>query len=154
MRRCIGTAIVLHNRFDLPDGLDPMRRFVCEVVRDADKLDIARVILDHVSLRGKGKSAITHSLKTEASRYSPEVLDRVARGRKVSYGDLEWENDFLLLLLGWADSLARPMSLRLFLENGVIANAAMLLPTSHDIADAVEAVQKRLIRRLSVTADG
>ena len=43
--RCLcETAVRLHNKLDLPSDLDPRTRLFCQLIRDADKTDIFRVI--------------------------------------------------------------------------------------------------------------
>lgn len=39
----IRTAVAHHSDLDLPDGLDPATRRLCDIVRDADKVDILKV---------------------------------------------------------------------------------------------------------------
>lgn len=40
------TAIRLHNKLTLPDDLDERTRCYCEIIRDADKIDIFRVVAE------------------------------------------------------------------------------------------------------------
>ena len=42
-------AVLFHNRRDVPEGLDPFTQTVAHCVRDADKLDIFRVLEDRVA---------------------------------------------------------------------------------------------------------
>ena len=43
-REAILTAVLFHNLRDVPDGLDPLTEVAVYTVRDADKLDIFRVV--------------------------------------------------------------------------------------------------------------
>lgn len=42
----VRTAIATHSDFRLPEGLDPFTRTLCDVLRDADKIDILRANID------------------------------------------------------------------------------------------------------------
>lgn len=44
--RLLETAIRLHNKLELPEGKDDMTRRFCEIIRDADKVDIFRVVAE------------------------------------------------------------------------------------------------------------
>ena len=45
-KRMINTAIKLHGRKKLPDGLDEGTATFAKLIRDADKIDIYRVVID------------------------------------------------------------------------------------------------------------
>ena len=55
------TAVRLHNKLDLPSHLDPRTRLFCQLIRDADKTDIFRVVATtpFEQLVGKGRSRFT-----------------------------------------------------------------------------------------------
>lgn len=44
--KLLETAIRLHNKLTLPDGLDARTRRFCALIRDADKIDIFRVVAE------------------------------------------------------------------------------------------------------------
>ena len=65
------TAIRLHNKLTLPENLDPKTRFFAEILRDADKVDIFRVVAEIPLDERLGKSA--SDLKAEED-VTPEVM--------------------------------------------------------------------------------
>ena len=74
------TAIRQHNKLAIPEGLDEMTRTLCDVLRDADKVDIFRV-LDEISYKARngGKEAVN----PENCEISPEVMACVREHRCV-----------------------------------------------------------------------
>ena len=55
------TAVRLHNKLALPSDLDPRTRLFCQLIRDADKTDIFRVIATtpFEDIAGAGRSRFT-----------------------------------------------------------------------------------------------
>lgn len=55
------TAVRLHNKLDLPSDLDPRTRLFCQLIRDADKTDIFRVVATtpFEDLVGTGRNRFT-----------------------------------------------------------------------------------------------
>lgn len=74
------TAIRLHNKLDLPEELDERTRLLCNIIRDADKADIFRVIAE---LPFEERIGSSRNLFTEADEASDEVMECVREHRCV-----------------------------------------------------------------------
>ncbi len=74
------TAVRLHNKLSLPDQLDDRTRLCAQLLRDADKTDIFRVIADIPFKDRAGSSLVSFQETGEAS---PEVMDCVREHRCV-----------------------------------------------------------------------
>ena len=72
----IETAIRAHNKLILPPGLDDRTRKFCDLLRDADKVDIFRVVSE-ASFATRVGSGVSHF--SEADEASPAVMDCVYR---------------------------------------------------------------------------
>ena len=105
IRAAVTRAIALHNAFALPEHLPYDVSKVTEVVRDADKLDILRVMDEHLSRPGPYSPTVVLSLPDSPELFSQTVLDCALTGRVASYTDLTCVNDFRLLLGTWIDGL-------------------------------------------------
>lgn len=70
-QRMAETAIRLHNQLKLPDDLDEPTRMYAQILRDADKIDIFRVVLELPYEQRIGKSK---NLLSDAPEVSPEVM--------------------------------------------------------------------------------
>ena len=74
------TAIRLHNKLALPDGLEEDARRFCELIRDADKVDIFRVVAE---LPFEQRIGTSRGLIVEGDEASDAVMDCVLRHRCV-----------------------------------------------------------------------
>ena len=74
------TAIRLHNKLALPSGLDERTRVFCDLIRDADKVDIFRVVLE---LPFEARIGSSKGLIGEADEASEAVMECVYQHRCV-----------------------------------------------------------------------
>ncbi|MDL2314460.1 HD domain-containing protein [Desulfovibrio sp. OttesenSCG-928-C14] len=127
-RARIRLAVLLHGRAELPAGLRGARRLVCEALREADKLDILRVMAANL---GPGKSpdpSVALELRDEPESYTPELLEKALQGREIRYAELRFVNDLRLLLLGWGRGLTFETSRRLLDSRGYLREVVAALP--------------------------
>lgn len=110
-------AVEAHNRKELPDSLDARQTLVCNLVRDADKLDILRVMDAHLAQKPYNPTVVL-SLPDDDSKHNPKVAEDAMSRRCASYGDLRCVNDFRLLLGSWYYNLNFDSSRRIFLRAG------------------------------------
>jgi len=145
-------AVTLHNVFILPEGLDGDTQLVVRIVRDADKLDILRVVMDYLATEaGNRAEAIALGLP-DVPGYSDEVLGALRRGEMAKKSSLSTLNDFKLLQLAWMYDLNFASSLRIVVERGYIDRIAATLPHTPEIAAAVDIVRNYVQDKLK-TAD-
>ena len=74
------TAIRLHNKLTLPEKMDPQARVFAEILRDADKVDIFRVVTEIPLEARLGKSAAELTAEEDIT---PEVMACVYEHRCV-----------------------------------------------------------------------
>jgi hypothetical protein len=140
--------VSLHNVFFLPELLDKRTLLFARLVRDADKLDILRVVLEYFEQdEGNRAEAVALGLP-DAPEYSPEVLACLKRGEMARKADLKTLNDFKLLQLAWMYDLNFASSLRVVLERGYIGKLVNMLPNTAEIAEAAGLVRASVDRRL------
>ena len=72
------TAIRLHNKLTLPEALDDQTRRFCEIIRDADKADIFRVVAE---LPFEERIGTSKALFQEGGEASEAVMDCVRAHR-------------------------------------------------------------------------
>ena len=95
------TAVLCHNRREIPDDLDDFTEQVAHVVRDADKLDIFRVLEDEVATPDwKHECKAFWSLPVMAPP-SRAVVDAIRESRTVDYHDIKTLADFVMVQVGW-----------------------------------------------------
>ena len=113
-------AVLVHNRRDIPaDGRGELELAVAKTVRDADKLDIFRVLEDQVKHADwRHDSKAFWNLAT-VSPPSPEVVDAIRRRAPVDYQFIKCLADFVMIQVGWMISgLEFETSRRICAERG------------------------------------
>ncbi len=128
VQECITLAVRLHNKREIPSGIDPLTASLCVVVRDADKLDIVPVVLSKLGAAGPKDAVVTLGLADDPAAWTDSVADAVADGESPAYGDLRYINDFKLLLASWGPSLVHGASRRIFATRGYMDRLFDLLP--------------------------
>jgi len=94
-------AVLFHNRRDLPEGLDPLTLTLSHVVRDADKLDIFRVLEDQVAHSDwRHDSRAFWNLQVGVAP-NPAVIEAIRERRPVDYQNILSLADFVLIQVGW-----------------------------------------------------
>lgn len=127
-------AVLYHNRRELPDGLDSVTLAASQTVRDADKLDIFRVLQNEVDTTDwRNDSRAFWNLAVSAPP-NPEVVSCIEAGRPVDYQAIKSLADFVLIQVGWMISgLAYATSRRVCAERGHLAYRRNFL---HQLTDA------------------
>ena len=100
IRRLAGIAVALHNRVTVPAGVTGDARIVLEGLRDADKLDILRVLAEHLGPDKEPDPVVVMHLKTEGG-VSPAVKEAFTARRAARYADMRTLNDFRMLVCTW-----------------------------------------------------
>lgn len=142
--RLIRAAVGLHNAKTVNPGLKGPLSAMVNVARDADKVDIFGVILDHLSQPGTPDRVVILQLEKHPTRYSRAVLDAVMSDGSCDYSMLRYDKDFLILMAGWLFSLAYGTSARLLLDRGLVERTFGMLPKNDEITDLKEKVLTHL----------
>lgn len=133
-------SIALHNVFLLPPDLDPTSRLFAMLIRDADKLDIWRVLIEYCSAPPLERASAVVWELPETGFCSEPALEEVIAGRMINRTLLATADDFKLLQLSWAYDLNFAESFRILSERGYLATLAAFLPDQPGCCDAVRAV--------------
>jgi hypothetical protein len=134
----------LHNAKEVNPALNGALAAMVGVVRDADKIDIFVVVLDHLSRPHTPGQVVIHQLEEHPTRYTPAVYEAVMSDGSCDYGLLRYDKDFLLLLTGWLFTLNHGTSARLLRERALVARTFELLPDT----DEIKALEEKVFRHL------
>ena len=118
VRRQVLTAVCLHNARSIPAGLNSDYLPVLKLLRDADKLDIFRVMAWELRPGNVSDPAVIMHTRDLPGAYSPEILRLVRSGRTGSFADLSYLNDLRILLGSWIFDLNYPASKKILSEDG------------------------------------
>ncbi|WP_372807596.1 HD domain-containing protein [Pontiella sp.] len=127
-----------HNGRTIPEGLPENHYRWIKLIRDADRLDIYRVVYDAiVNEELEAHPEIGLGLRLEGDP-CPELIERILQGDPPAYTDLKTFSDFLLLILSWVGQMGYPATLQIMRERGIVGQFAAHLPTGQpQVAAAV-----------------
>lgn len=110
----IRTAIELHSSWRLPAGQDPRTRCLCDILRDADKIDILKVnvICPVEDIYGIPEQELL------ASEVSDEAMSWFSQHSTMPRGARRFPADVLLSHVCFVWELTQPESYRLAVEQG------------------------------------
>ncbi len=124
-------AVEAHNKQDLPQGMPAMARLAAYVVRDADRIDIMRVIEEHLNGRASTAPDVIVPFPDDPALFSPAVIGSVLARCPSSYADLRSVNDFRLLAAGWFYLMACPAARRICAQAGHARRLIEHLPSPY-----------------------
>lgn len=127
-----------------PDFSDPDTRFLSLLLRDADKLDIWRVMIAHVKKGSTGRQdPVTQNLPL-SDKLSLKLLEYLDNGIPIPLSEIENVNDYKLFLLSWVFDLNFRPSIEAALRRKIIRQLSDTLPASDDLKKSVARLEKRL----------
>lgn len=121
-------AILNHNKFKIQDGLTGQQLLHSKLIRDADKLDIYRVLADYYSKRN---GDINHTLTWELQKgtvVSPAVAKEILSGKMVSKKNLVSEIDVKIMQLSWVYDLNFRPTFEYLLKHRYLENVYNSMP--------------------------
>jgi putative nucleotidyltransferase with HDIG domain len=150
-QKVIIKAISLHNVKELPNDLNKEEGLFCKLIRDADKLDIFRVITEYEKERKENPNPALDNLPF-TSGYNKELLEDIFMSRKISNTSLKNYNDRKLYELSWIKDLNYPFSFNYIKEKKVLKMLINCLPENEEINIVAEHL-KQYIENFSVNKE-
>ncbi|MBP7462620.1 MAG: HD domain-containing protein [Candidatus Delongbacteria bacterium] len=141
-REMVRMAIAYHSAAVLPSLHDLESILYLKLLRDADKIDILRVVTDHYD----GLNVV-EAIEIELPD-RPDVSDRVVEslkaGRIVKIQDVKTLSDFKLLQISWVFDLNFKRSFEIINERRYLERLSSGLPPTEPVLKAVDAAKTRL----------
>ncbi len=122
-------AIKFHNAMTLPPERDDYALFFMKLIRDADKLDIWRVLIEYYKSNNHDPNSTLSLGLTVSEEYSNAILKSLYGSRIACLKDMKTLNDFKLLQISWVYDLNFIPSFMDVYEFGVIKKISETLPT-------------------------
>ena len=102
-----------HNRPFLPLGERDRCLFFLKLLRDADKVDIWRVVTDYYKNAGQSRNLAIEMELPDIDQISDPVYEALMNGQLVQMIDVKTLNDFKLLQIGWIYDVAFPRTFQI-----------------------------------------
>jgi HD superfamily phosphohydrolase YqeK len=135
-------ATQYHNKRALPENLEDELLIVLKAVRDADKLDIMRVLLSEYAKGKLDKTVILHLEETD--KISPNVLAHLQKRETPFIKDFKTLTDFKMAQLSWVYDLNFNHSLYQFKKRGFFEEAKSHLPKTKQLEELCSQMLKYL----------
>ncbi len=140
-RDLIIRAVSYHNKASLPDKETEPCLYFTKLLRDADKLDILRVVTDYYRDDASNRNEAIELYLPDTPGISPPVYDDLMNRRIVSVMHLKNQNDFRLLQLGWVYDINFVPTLRTVLERGYLEMIRDYLPATDEISSIYSVIE-------------
>jgi len=146
-------VIAFHNRPHLRDIEDPVCLFYTRLLRDADKLDIYRVVTEYYTGTKAEKNRAVELDLPDTPEISDEVFRDVMDQRVIQHSQLKTLNDFKLLQLAWIFDINFAPALRHVCERGYLQTIINTLPDVPQTQEISQVIDTYLRKRTAVTRD-
>jgi len=144
------TAIKLHSIIQLPAELDEETAIFARLIRDADKLDIYRVVIDAYRQYRSDPENFNLELEFEDDPYCSEhVIEAVLAQKRISYSDLKTLTDYKLLMLTWVYDVNYTAALERIRERGFIQDVLELLPDTEEMTKVIQMIENYIDQRIN-----
>lgn len=145
IKRLALSAVAMHNRLQVPERLAGKPRAVLLGLRDADKLDILRVLSGYLGPETQIDTVVLLHLQNEPASYSPSVLEALEAGRGALYKDMRYVNDFRILLCTWLYDMNYATSLKIVKREGHLSRIIEGLGALPDVQARVRPITDGLL---------
>jgi len=135
LQHLVFVAIQLHNKLSIPKKITERELLHAKLLRDADKLDILKVLTDYYTDKNKPPNhTLTWELPT-ATKVSPRVAKEVLAGKLVSKSEVKSELDVKIMQLSWVYDINFKPSFEILFSNRFLEKIYSTLPKNDGIFD-------------------
>ena len=132
--RIIEKAISCHGAKEICPKCDSRTLPFAKLIRDADKIDIFRVVAqNYLEYETRPEGFVQDLPSDDPFGYTPSVLQAVFDRRTINYSELQTINDAKLLQIGWIFDINYPQSLARMRQAGHIDSIIDLLPDEESL---------------------
>lgn len=137
-RLIIEEAVLFHNLLNLPEKYSSPTDFFIRLIRDADKLDIWKVVIENYRLPEAERASAVGLGLPDLPEVTMDCLNALAEGKIVQLSQTKFLNDFRLLQISWVYDLNFETTRKLLLEREYLQQLAATLPDLPELHIAVE----------------
>lgn len=127
----IREAIINHGLLEVNQGLSKRELFFCKIIRDADKIDIYKIVSEYYLQTQSRNTVIELGLNLHGDISQQVLLDFMGK-RVVKKSDMKSTDDFKILQLSWIFDINFDYTLKQIIKGGYIDSILeSLADTSH-----------------------
>lgn len=130
----INKAILFHNARNLPNGIDDEELLFCKIIRDADKLDVYRVIYAYLKEDKMTRDRkVIGNVDEDTEEYSKEIVDEILKNKISDNNKVKTINDKKLSMISWVFDINFPITLYYIKKRRYVDKFIGLLPQNKEI---------------------
>lgn len=146
MLKCIG----YHNCLDIPENESQRCIFFTKLLRDADKLDIWRIMIEYYYQNSKHKNETIVLDLPDIPEISEEICAYLMAGRIARMSNMKTLNDFKLLQMGWIFDVNFKRTFQLVRQRGYLKRIRDMLPQWATVSEIYSKVESFLEEKCRV----
>ena len=152
-RDLILRVVAYHNRYRVPEGVSGRCAFFSRLLRDADKLDIWRVVTDYYSQKDGPRDRVVELDLPNTNHVSREPCADLLAGKIVKLHSMRSLNDFKVLQMSWVYDVNFPRTFQRIYERGYMEMLRDALPETAEVSELYAAVQAYVKEQAGLTMD-
>lgn len=142
-------AIANHNKKTIQPTADKRKLLFARLLRDADKLDIYRVLTPYLTPAGVAKAP--NFIKSAASQLvSPAFVEAFAAGKQADYRQLKTHGDRKLVRLLWVYDINFSWTLNKIVERGYVELIIKYLPQQSGLEAGIKRLREYIKAKCAV----
>jgi hypothetical protein len=143
-------AIELHGVKELPNNLDDRTLLFCRLIRDADKLDIYRVVIRGYTQQKEDPENFKFEIELpDEPECTPDIIESILKGENIDYAKLRTWNDMKLINLAWVYDVNLIATLKRIKKNRYLESIIEFLPDTPEIRQVREKVLSYVESRIN-----
>lgn len=144
--KIINESIVNHNQRVIRGTICGTTLKFCQMIRDADKLDIFDQIINFYENPGK-TPYLAIEKDHEDQRYSLDIIKGILSGEQISYSIVKYPLDIKLVRLSWLLDLTFPIALKTARRKQYFERLKEFIPTTQDTLQVFRYIEQRLLQK-------
>lgn len=134
-------AIGNHNKKVIAPAPDKRHLLFAKIIRDADKLDIYRVLEPYL-LGEKAVAFSRQAVNYDKEAFAPGFVEKFCRAEQVDYTEIQTLNDRILVRLMWAYDINFAWTMRRIREKGYLLRVEERLPKTELVREGIARLNK------------
>jgi hypothetical protein len=134
-RNLILKAVEYHNLMEIPECVENSKEllFYSKLIRDADKLDILRIVSENYKEGGKGKNPALEIYLPDTEGCSEYIIKDILNKRMAKIVDVKNLNDIKLLRMSWIFDINFPASFAILKEHKYLNKIISSMPEAEEV---------------------
>ena len=147
-RAIIEKAVEFHGAKALP-ALDKRTMHFAKMIRDADKLDIFKLLIENYRILSKEPGKFKWELEfPDTPECNPAIINALLNNQLIDYGTIKTVNDAKLLQLGWVFDIYFDHTFKQIFDRGYLQAIIDLLPDTEEIKEVSNHIMNYMQQRI------